>query len=79
MDKLKDSGCYFEVSEAEARNAIEKYLNKEYRYKIEIASFDYDIAESKGKEQDADHLKTVFTDIKSEMISVIREISRTNL
>jgi len=79
MEKLKDSGCYFEISEDEVREAIGKHLDKEYKYKIEMASFDYDIAESKGEEQDINHLKTVFTDIKSEMISVIREISRTDL
>lgn len=79
IDKLKDSGCYFETSEEEAKMSIHKYLKKEYQHKIDMAAFDYEILESKGKSQNSEELEEVFLDIKNEMISIIRNLAKTKL
>ena len=79
ISKLEDAGYYSEIDVEELKDSIEEYLTVEYNKKIEIASFDYDMSRSKGSPQDLELLQERFSIIKSEMVSIVREISRTEL
>lgn len=79
IDKLKDDGCYFEMSEADLRKSIHQYLKKEYRAKIDMAAFDYEIAEANHDSKSNEELENIFIDIKNEMITIIRELAKTKL
>jgi CRISPR/Cas system-associated endoribonuclease Cas2 len=79
INKLNDHGCYYEIGEDEVRNSIQKYLKKEYRERIDMASFDFEVRDSQGHTQDLERLKDTFNGIKNEMISIVRELARTEL
>lgn len=79
IEKLKYSECYFEIDEKRIKKSINKYLCKIYREKVELAAFDYDMSEAQGELQDIDELKDTFVNIKNEMVSLVRELSKTDL
>ena len=79
MDKMKNVGFYSEIEEKELKNQLEKYLKEEYNKKIEIAGFKYDLSVSNGNPHSVDQVKAALAEIKTEMITLIRELSRTKL
>lgn len=79
VDKMKKAGFYSEVEEKELKKQIERYLKEEYNKRVEVAGFKYDLSISNGQPQSMEDVKTALAEIKTEMISLIRELSRTDL
>lgn len=61
------------------RDKLENYLKKEYNKRIEIAGFKYDLSVINNEPQSVDEIHKALADVKSEMIGVIRELSRVKL
>lgn len=79
IQKMKDANYYTEVKEDKLKAELELYLTKEYNKRVEKAAFEYDIAKAKGQPQDIDFVKERLSEIKIEIISLIRELSKTKL
>lgn len=79
LSNLQDSGMYSELDSYDIKIIIEKHLKQEYNKKVEAAAFEYDISIAKGSVQKEEQLRKKFADIKSEMIGIVRELSKTVL
>lgn len=79
IDKMRNVGYYTEIDEKELKIQLDKYLKEEYNKKIEVAGFKYDLSVNNGEPQSIDEVKKALAEIKTEMITLIRELSRTKL
>lgn len=79
MDKMKTANFYSEIEQKVLRDKLENYLKKEYNKRIEIAGFKYDLSVINNEPQSVDEIHKALADVKSEMIGVIRELSRVKL
>jgi len=79
LSKLEDDGYYSEISKEELRHTIHNHLKIEYKKKVDEAAFDYDILEAQGQPQEREDLIDTFSEIKNDMITIVRELARTSL
>lgn len=79
MDKMRNAGFYSEIEEYELIDQIETYLKTEYNKRVELAAFEYDMSIASNKPHTADEVTSKMASIKSEMITIIRELSKTKL
>ena len=79
MDKLKTANFYSEIEEDDLRYQLEEYLRTEYNKRVEVAAFEYDMAEANKNPQSMDEVKLKLAGIKNEIISIVRELSKTKL
>ena len=78
MQKLKDAKFYSEMEEQEVKKSIEMYLVNEYNDKVELLQLEADMENSRGKIRDIDYYKSKLTEIKSYIITLTRELSKTS-
>lgn len=79
IDKMQSAGFYSEIEEDDLRHQIELYLKREYNKRVELAAFEYDLSQASGKPQSVEEVKSTLAGIKSEIISIIRDLSKTKL
>ena len=79
IEKLRTANYYSEIEESDLRWQMEEYLRKEYNKRVEIAAFKYDMAQANKDPQTMDEVKLTLAGIKSEIISLVRELSKSKL
>ena len=77
MKELQQSNYYTELDDRKLENIITQYLYDEYDRAIEELQFEADIKHSKNTVEENQYYKSRLVDIKSKMISLVREISKS--
>jgi len=77
MLKLEDAKYYSELSEDELKQSIDKYLTNEYNDRIALLQLEVDLENARGTIKDADFYRSKLTSIKSYIISLTRELSKS--
>lgn len=79
IDKLKEANFYSEINEDELRYRISEHLRQEYNSRVEVAAFEFDVAEVGDNPQSVEEVKQKMSGIKNEIITIVRELAKTKL